>query len=313
MILDLEWGAVRNQFVVEAKSPLTPRLLELAIAQLRRIQERYPDRLPMVAAPYLSADAIRQLTRENISGVDLAGNYVIIVPGSWFVVNTGQPNSFPANQPIKEIYSGTSSLVGRVLLSRPEYPQAKDVTEEIARRGGRITKGTVSKVLSALEDDLIISRTPAIKLLQPEELLRKLALNYRRPKPEHRILGRVQSLQEFLQALKTAAKAEGIDVIGRDESLYVVSPTSDRTKKIYISKNSHSIDDIGLTKDDRFPNVEISIIRGQAPYFDPVEHDGFPWCSPLQIYLELVTGDAREQTLANEIGRSILARIESGH
>lgn len=309
LVLDLGWGDARNRFVVEVISLATPKMLELAIVQARRIQDSYPGCLPMIATPYLGPKSIKRLIEESMSGVDLAGNYVVIVPGVWFVTNSSEPNPFPANQPIKGIYEGTSSLVGRVLLSRPDYPRATDVKEEIERRGGTITKGTVSKVLTALEEDLIISRTPSIKLLRPEDLLHKLAENYRPPVRKARLAGRVPALRDFLRGMKSGADDDGINVIGRDEALYAVSPKTDGAVKLYISRVSPILDGLGFMPDERFPDVDISVIESQVPYFDPVEREQFPWCSRLQIYLELARGDAREQVIANEIKRDILMKL----
>ncbi len=56
------------------------------------------------------------------------------------------------------------------------------VRQEIEQRGGRVSSGTVSKVLKILEEDLIVRRDgAATRLVQPTELLHKLADNLQRP------------------------------------------------------------------------------------------------------------------------------------
>src|SRR5258708_23864018 len=101
---------------------------------------------PMVVAPYLSKPQLQELADKKISAIDLSGNVLLIVPGELFVERIGNPKRFPSNSPIKNVYRGTSSIVGRVMLSRSEDASVREVYEETKRRGGQITLATVSKV-----------------------------------------------------------------------------------------------------------------------------------------------------------------------
>src|SRR4029078_6306480 len=124
----------------------------------------------MVILPYLSDDRLRELDAARVSGLDLCGNGVIIIPKDLLVYRTGAPNRFTTSAPIKNIYRGTSSLVARTFLLRPQYPSLSELQAEIERRGGRVSLPTVSKVVSGLEDDLIVGRNDsALRLLQPDK------------------------------------------------------------------------------------------------------------------------------------------------
>jgi hypothetical protein len=304
LVLTLKWEGRTHSFMVEYTGIATPRRIEMAIAQLQRYKKSCPEYLPMVAAPMLSEAMINRLMAEGISGVDLSGNYVVMVPGEWFVLHTGEQNKFPQSQPIKGVFEGTSSLVGRELLRCHEFERSKELQAEILRRGGAISKGTISKILASLEESLIARRKPTIKLLQPELLLDELADNYARPVPAKRIAAKVRLDNQFFEKLRKSAEESGVRVIGRDESLYVAESRTDRLITLYAT----DIDKIvgGMVVDHRFPNVELLELHDSEIYFDPTERNGFPWCSQLQIYLELVRGGKREQDIAAAMRESIL-------
>ncbi|MBW2311723.1 MAG: winged helix-turn-helix domain-containing protein, partial [Deltaproteobacteria bacterium] len=123
---------------------------------------------------------LQELEREGISGIDLCGNGVVIVPGMFAVFRSGGKNRFPASAPIKNIYRKNSSMVGRVFVVRPVFNAVQDVCSEINQRNMLVNRwdpmslSTVSKALKTLEQDLIVERRGAIRLLQPDKLLEKL-------------------------------------------------------------------------------------------------------------------------------------------
>lgn len=73
---------------------------------------------------------------------------------------------------------------------------------------------TVSKSLKALEEDLIIDRKGAIRLLQPDKLLEKLSQNYASPNINERIRMKVQAEPETLrQLLRRQSQELGLPVV----------------------------------------------------------------------------------------------------
>lgn len=60
----------------------------------------------------------------------------------------------------------------------------------------------------------------------------------------------------------------------------------------------------------RFPNIRILLVKDQTAFFDPRLHDGIRWASPLQSYLELMTGDKREKDTARQVRDYILKSID---
>lgn len=294
------WRGKEFSFVAEYKSSSTPRTIEMAIYQARRYAEA-SQYLPMLIVPYLSPDALDRLAEEEVSGIDLSGNGMVVVPGEWFIRSTGAKNHFPTSAPIKNVYRGTSSLVARVFFSQPRFSSVQEILGEIQRRGGKATLSTVSKALSGLEEDLLIGRERAIRLLQPERLLDRLLDNHRAPVGRSRRTIRVTDRQHGLLQFADNARQTGASVIGYLPSRYVVMPGSEDIVRVYASSIEEITRGVELEENSRFPNMELVETEEQAVYFDPVEDEGFLWTSPLQTYLMLASGDKREREVAQQL------------
>src|ERR1700728_1310504 len=72
------------RFAVEVKARATPQAVQWAIAQAKSAAQDGEG--PMIHVPFLSGERLEELEREQVSGVDLCGNGVVIVPGRLFVV-----------------------------------------------------------------------------------------------------------------------------------------------------------------------------------------------------------------------------------
>jgi hypothetical protein len=57
---------------------------------------------------------------------------------------------------------------------------------------------------------------------------------------------------------------------------------------------------------DRFPNLELLATEDETVYFDARQEGNFWWASPVQVYLELMAGDKRDQETAEQINAVIL-------
>jgi hypothetical protein len=100
----LRWNDQVERFAVEYKAPGTPKQIESAAQQVLQYVRGNPALRPMIAAPYLREDLIEKLVAEEISAVDLSGNYALVVPGRWLIMRTGKKNKYPSNAPIKNVY-----------------------------------------------------------------------------------------------------------------------------------------------------------------------------------------------------------------
>jgi len=309
--LSLTWKGRTKKFLVEYKSVATPKNVEVAVRQVRFLCDNIPDFLPMVLLPYISAETARKLQAAEVSGLDFSGNMVLVVPGDWLVIKTGNPNQYPSSQPIKNVYAGKSALIGRVLLTCSVFPSVKAVREEILKRDATVSWGTVSKVLAVLEDDLLVSRNSGVDLIQPARLLDQLAKNYQRPEIETQLRGKSADIPRFLDDMLGRAAASGVRVIGRSEQLYAIAPVTEDSTTIYVSRLGDWIKELPFEETDRFHNLEIVEVNSEDVFFDFNNWRGFPWCSKLQIYLELMQGGKREREIADQIKGDLLG-LQSG-
>ena len=141
----------------------------------------------MIQVPYLSTERLEELEREGVSGVDLCGNGVLIVPGRLYVKSTGAPNRYCDSRPLSNPYRGRSAMVARMLLQQPKWESLSDLARGLEAAGASLSLPQVSKAVQALAEDLMVSKNGGvIALADPLRLLDKLASQWRKP----RILGR---------------------------------------------------------------------------------------------------------------------------
>jgi hypothetical protein len=309
--VELRWGDVSYTFLAEVRRRWSPRALSTALIQAKAAAEAQPDAFPLLVTPFLPADAIDRLYDEQVSGIDLSGNGIVIVPNCWLVIRTGAKNRYPMSDPIKNVYRGVSSLVARASFIRPEYSSVSDLQEEIERRGGKLAMSTIYKVLQSLEEDLLVEREETIKFLQPDRLLDRLVENFRCPSVQKRVRGRVANRGQWLTEIVALLRQRGVSVACDSPARYAVMPGADTMVTMYAS----SLEDIertsGFEETDRFPTIELRETDDPLVYFDSRTEDSIPWTSPLQVYLDLATGGKRERETAEQI-RERLLTLEYG-
>ena len=310
-LIEVSWGKSRVRFAVECKSLSTPKAFQEGLNTLK-LSAWTKDSRPMLLMPFLNNQQLEILEREGISGIDLCGNGIVIVPGIFSVFRGGGRNCFPSSALIKNIYRKNSSMVGRVFFARPCYGSVKEVWSEVNRRNVLVTRwnkdpmglSTVSKSLKGLEDDLIIERKDNICLLQADKLLEKLSENYAPPKIRKRIQLKISEGGETVrEVLKKQSKPLGLPLVAAGTSSvgrYTVMPRGE-VLSVYCPSLERLLDKLPGNPSDRFPDLELIETDDETVYFDAREQDGFWWASPVQVYLELSAGDKRDRETAEQI------------
>jgi hypothetical protein len=310
----LDWGSRRYRFVAECKRLWTPKAVSEATSQVRRYA-RPPEFYPLVVVPYLPDDRLAELLAEGVSGVDLCGNGVVVVPNELLVYRTGRPNRFRSEAAIKNVFRGESSLVGRSFLLVPDYGSVQDARREIEKRGGSVALSTVSKVCKSLESMLVIERVKGtrsaarrLRLLQPDKLLDLLAANYVAPVVTRDVPGKTRLKPEaFRAALTGAGNARVIQTgLGSVESYAVMA--KEPTQYFYCSDLDATLRTLGdaFEPTERFAAVTLYETKDDTVYFDA--RPGLV-ASPVQVYLELMAGDKRTRETAEQVRRAILAPL----
>ena len=320
VFVEASWRGSAVRFAVECKSLSTPKAFQdgLNLLKSTALPNGYQC---MLFQPFLSDLQLEELEREGISGIDLCGNGVVVVPGTFAVFRSGEKNRFPSSAPIKNIYRKNSSMVGRVFLTRSAYDAVQGLCAEINRRNMLVIRwdkrpmslSTVSKSLKVLEEDLIVDRKGTIRLQQPDKLLEKLSENYTPPKIKERVHLKVsegsttirESLQKQSQELGLPLAATGTSSVGQ----YTVMQRGDLFS-VYCPRLEVLLGRLAGSQSDRFPNLELIETEDETVYFDARQEGNFWWASPVQLYLELMAGDKRDRDTAEQVKSLLLKNIQ---
>jgi hypothetical protein len=290
--------------------------LSQLVAQVRRYA-RPPEFYPLVVVPYLPEARLADLEASGVSGIDLCGNGVVMVPDELFVYRSGRPNKFRSEAEIKNVFRGSSSLVARAFLLVPEYASVQEAQREVERRGGKVVLATVSKVCKSLESMLVIERkrgegTTArrLRLLQPDKLLELLELNYVAPTVTRTLRGKTKLPPEAFRSELAARASEDARVVQTgfgSVAAYAVMAT-EPMQYFYCSDLDATLRTLGdaFEQTDRFANVTLSETKDDTVYFDRRPE---LLASPIQAYLELAKGDKRSQETAEQLRRTILTPL----
>jgi hypothetical protein len=319
----VRWMGEQAAFAVEVKALSTPKIIREAMNQAQAAA-KYLKSLPMIIVPYLNEEALWELEGESISGIDLCGNGIVIVPNRLYVFRTGNPNQFRNTATIKNIYRRNSAIVSRVFLIQPEFQRVTDVWDAVNCHnlfgnwdGQPMTLPTVSKVLKGLEEDLIVGRDgSSIRLLQAEKLLGKLVESYTMPRIKDVVNWKLpnspgeQSIDDLLRRAFSGS-IPAVVTGTRSASQYAVMQTGE-TLSIYCPAPMEWLAQLPGTRTDRFPTISLVQTEEASVYFDPRANDGLCWASPVQSYLELIKGDKRDQETALQVKELILSGVAEG-
>lgn len=308
-LVQVRWQSETYSFAAEFKGRGTPQVLAQSISQARTTAERLGVH-PLVVVPYLSPERVSELERAQVSGIDLCGNACIIVPGKLLVLRTGAPNRFRESFSIRDVYRGNTSLVARSLLLRPRSDSLADLRRFIQERAGSITLTTISKALRRLEDDVLIERRGGrARLLQPDALMDKLAAGYRSPKVRRRFIGSTP-LDTNTLAARLANTPTRLILTGRSSTSQYAVMGREQRLSLYSESNATLLHALGgdVREGERFANLELLETDDPTVYFD-ARRSKLPLASPIQTYLELASGDKREQETAQQVRTFILNEL----
>jgi DNA-binding HxlR family transcriptional regulator len=187
-----------NRVVVfgEIKQAPSPKLLAEIGPWMRRMKSLKPEAAFAVLAPTLSPQTQAYAIANGIDFLDLAGNISIQVPGKFTLQRLGRRSQEPTRAynslRTMNVFSGRSSRVLRVLLELPKAWSLTGIFKELAAETARvktvtrqsvefkISQGSISKVLSSLEEQLWVRRQGAAVIVpEPRRRLTEWAEKYR--------------------------------------------------------------------------------------------------------------------------------------
>jgi len=297
-------------FAVEVKTQSTPLVVKSALIQARAMVTG--NEQPMILVPYLAPERLIELEKEKVSGVDLCGNGIVLVPGRLAVMRTGKPNRYPESRPLNNPYRGRSAMVARMLLTRQLWPSLKELLAGIQQAGGELSLSQASKAVQAMEDDLIVIKSGgAIKLREPMLLLDKLCGEWRRPQIRGRDAVRLPLDSDFASLLSSNPRLKWAVTGASSVQKYAMFSQGGPMRVVVSSLPLASTLINGVPESvPNFADLELVETEEAGFYFDnEVDENNVRWSSRLQTWLELQAGDARQQEAARDIRTQILKDI----
>ena len=311
--LIIGWKNGSEYFLPEILGQATPKQVDFSLFRIGEKKARKSEKkgagkslFPIIIAPYLSEQSLNRLAEAEISGIDLSGNGVVVIPGKLFVYRAGAKNKFLSNAPIKNVFRGTSSLGARVFFTKAEYENVSEILNEITIRGGKTTFSTVSKVLKTLEEELLISKGERIKLLDAKKLLDLLTKNYRRPPVRQTLSIKCADLSSVLEKISENAKRKNILFAWNYPARFTVMPSDSSAMKIYTESIDELLEGVDFAETNRFPDLIMLETDEPTVYFDRRKEQESYFLSPLEIFLQLSTEGKREQEAASLMIKKLL-------
>jgi len=295
------------RFVVELKARATPQTIQLAMAQAKSATKS--GEWPMIQVPYLSPERLEELEREDVSGVDLCGNGVVLIPGRLCVVRSGAPNRYRDSRPLNNPYRGRSAMVARMLLQRPKWKSLSELAEAIQSAGAILSLPQVSKAVQAITEDLIVAKSAGVIVLnEPLRLLDKLGSEWRKPLARGRQTLRLPSGKDWAGVLSSNGLLKWA-VTGESSVTRYATFSQGGPRRIAVSSLPLALTLLGCTPESvpNFADMEL-VETDEAGFFfgNETDENGVRWASRLQTWLELQSGDARQQDAARDLREQIL-------
>lgn len=305
----IRWQGRNIHFIAAVKTRTAPKLISEGLRQLRKYAT-LPKQNLLLIVPFLTKTIVEMLEREALSGLDLNGNY-LIQSSEMVAIRLDRKNQFRESQSIKKIFSGNSSLVGRLFLlsAKRHFRSVNEIYSSIQNLDGSLSLSAVSKVLKGLEDELIIQKgREEIVLIQPDKLLQRLEEDCRLPK--------IVATMRLKLPTSDFSPLQGLGKLLPPPIRWVLSGESSAERYAVTTPAEiatiYTTDFGSLTQyeNERFYNVVLKKTFDSFPYFDSREHDRLRWSSPIQCYLELAKLDKREQELARSVRQAILENLK---
>ncbi len=297
-------------FVVESKSRSTPQAIETAIAMVQGT--RGAERHPLIHVPYLSAERLEYLESIGVSGIDLCGNGVVIVPGRLWIKRTGQPNLYRDSRPLNNPYGGRSAVVARMLMMKPHWKSLSELAAGIRDVGTSLSLAQVSKAVAALAEELVVSKgSGSISLTEPLRVLDQLARTWKQPPLRKRQALRLTS-REGWQAQLSACRDLRWAVTGESSVPHYATFAQGGPRRIAVSSLSQALSCLPGKPESvpNFADVELVETTEEGFFFaNEVDEQGVRWASLLQTWLETQGGDARQQEVAEDLRQRLLQDV----
>jgi hypothetical protein len=278
-------GKVKT-LLVESKSIGEPRMIRMAIQQLKEYVGLTENTYPMVAAPFISNDAAN-ICKQNLVGyIDLAGNCYISFD-RLYIEKKNYPNPTIEKRQIRSIFSPKSSRILRVLLNNPQRPWG---VWELAKEAN-VSIGLVSKVKDRLLDLEYLHGEKFLTLTRPIEMLEQWAANYSFRKNKVYDYFSFDGVKDIEKKLSQYCVNRQIPyALTLFSGAALVAPFSRYNRGFsYIGRNVTEVaDSLGFKEVSSGPNFSIMEPYDEGVFYGNTEIDGMKVVNDIQLYLDLI-------------------------
>jgi hypothetical protein len=252
-----------------------------------------------------------ELEKAKVSGVDLCGNGIIIVPGRMYIVRTGQPNLYPESRSLNNPYRGRSAMVARLILgsTRVKWDSLNELAKAVENAGTKMSISQVSKAVQALENDLIVRKiNGGILLLDYDLLLDKLSSAWRKPALQKSMLLRLPSDIKTLLKLGAVSSLRWA-ITGQSSVTRYATFAQGGPLRVGVSDLSAALNALNGIPEAVFNFADVELVETDEEGFffgNEIDEEGLRWASRLQTWIELSIGDARQKEAARDIRKDVL-------
>ena len=274
-----------------------------------REQESGLEWLPILLAPYLTQDDRCLCQQNRIGHLDLVGNAGLEAPGVFVAIERSTPRPSPGTPRTISPYEGKAERVARQMLL---MPQKIWNMRELAGQCG-ISLGMASMVTTALVEQGVVTKTrKGVALFNPRALLETWEKSYhfsRNPYQVYRtsvsagkVVDRVKALpikQPDDWALTLWSGAFELLKETPEEArlgMYWAGDVAECAERLHLGRV------IGDTVVLVFQPYDLSVLWQTTALTN-----GVRVVSPLQLYLDLASGDAEELALARRVRSRFLS------
>jgi hypothetical protein len=286
------------------------------IVLLKSQVSREPDSVPIIVAPYLSAERRKHCQQARVCFLDMCGN-MFLAYQSLYIERVGYPNRFPEKRKGRSPFSDKASLILRVLIKHNQKVWGiRELAESV-----HLDPGFVSRVAKELEErNYVVRLNSKLKLNELKDILEDWVREYDYKRNEEKgYFCLAKSPDEIIQRLRDSEIPEEIQyALGFHAGASLVAPYAVFSQVHVYIPDERSLNVVKKRLNLREVNEGANVVfvfpyYRESVFYDKQNVNGLWVVSDLQLYLDLYSYPIRGIEQAEHIFEKRLSKkIEGG-
>ena len=309
-VLKVRVGNARWTLIVEVKPNGQPMHVRSALHQLNKYRQHAgAAAVPILIAPFLSAEARRLCIEDGVSFIDLHGNSRLAF-GAVYIETEVEGSPAAERRGVKSLFRPKSAQVLRVLLRDPKHPWR---VAELAEVAG-VSLGHVSNVRAGLiERDWAKVSESGLVVAKPDEILDAWVEAYEPPAGKRMkfytpLHGDV--LQKAVRSAIDLRPEQGGAMLASFSAAQWLAPFGRHaTQFLYCDASAldHIASELRLEPTSKGENVIVTVLSDPGLFRDAISPaEGVLCTSVVQTYLDLAASGERGKEAAEHLRRERL-------